>query len=191
MLENKGIILILSGPAGVGKDTITKILIKNYGFLKLISNTTRPERSDDKPGDYNFLTEEEYFKLLKSNKFISPKPIKYAGNYYGLKTDDLKNMISEDRNVVINLTGKTPFLVKNMFPHNTVLIYILYDYLNNLLKRLWQRNMEETEIRKRLEEDSRNLKYLFKYDKIIINKQNGQYTAAVEIFEYLISLFVC
>lgn len=188
MAENKGIVLILSGPTGVGKDEIAKILIKNYGFFQLPSNTTRPKRQDDKPGDYNYLTEEEYFEFLKNNKFINSKPIKYTGNYYGLKTDDLKNIIHEGKNVVMNLIGKTPFLIKNMFPHNAVLIYLLPDSMNNLLKRLEKRNMEDAEIKKRLEEDSRNLKYLFRYDKIIINKQGSPYTTAAEIFEYLENL---
>lgn len=190
MAENKGVALVLSGPTGVGKDRIAKILIKNYGFFQLTSNTTRPMRQDDNPNDYNFLTKKEYFELLKNNKFISPESIKYANNYYGLKTDDLAEMIYERKNVVMNLTGKTPFLVRNMFPYNAVLIYLLPDSINNLLKRLEKRNMGDTEIKKRLGEDSKNLKYLLRYDKIIINKQDNPYTAAAEIFEYLENLLL-
>lgn len=189
MAKKIPVALVLSGPTGVGKNRIAKILIRNYSFYQLISNTTRKKRPDDNPNDYIFLTDKEYFRLLKDNKFISPESIKYAGNYYGLKTDDLKKKIHEEgKDVVMNLTGETPFLVKNMFPCNTVLIYLLPDSLANLLKRLKQRNMEDAEIKKRLEEDSKNLKYLFRYDQIIINKQDRPYTAAAEIFEYLMTL---
>lgn len=177
--------VILSGPTGVGKSRIAQILINHYGFSQLISNTTRKERQDDKPEDYNFLTEKEYFEFLENKKFINSKPIKYAGKYYGLKIDDLKEMIYDGKKIIMSLTGETPFLIKKMFPYNTVLIYLLPNSADDLLNRLRQRNIRDTEIKKRLKDDAKNLKYLLRYDRIIINKQNKPYKVAAEIFEYL------
>lgn len=176
--------LIISGPTGAGKDTIANILIDCYGFKKLTSYTTRTQRADDKPGDYNFLTKDEYFELLKNNKFINSDPIKYGGNYYGLKIDDLKDKLLKGDNVIMSLTDKTPFLVKNIFPNNIILIYLLPSSKNEILSRLKQRKMTEKEVKKRLKEDSEHFKFILMYDKIFINKEGSPYTTAAEVFEY-------
>ena len=121
----KGIALIISGPTGVGKDTVANIIIEKYGAKKLTSFTTRPKREDDKEGDYVFLTKKEYFTLLREGKFIDSEPVIIHGHYYGLSIQNLKDSLNKLNITILNLAKNTLLLVKEIFPANTVLIYLM------------------------------------------------------------------
>jgi len=110
-IEKNGFIVIISGPPGVGKDTISNILTEKHGFKKLTSYTTRQKRTDDKEGDYYFLTEEEYFVRLGKNEFIYENPVKR-----GLSNEEVIKRINEYKNymplildydlIIVNQTDK-------------------------------------------------------------------------------------
>ena len=183
-IEKNGFIVIISGPPGVGKDTISNILTEKHGFKKLTSYTTRQKRNDDKEGDYYFLTEEEYFVRLGKNEFIYENPVIIHGAYYGLSIKDLENLLNECKNVIAILADNTPFLVKKRFPENTILIFILPPSGIALRKRLIKRGLSNEEVIKRINEYKNYMPLILDYDLIIVNQTDKQEDTADQIITY-------
>ncbi len=80
--------LVFSGPSGVGKGTLTELLITNHEFKKFVTCTTRKPRNGEKEGfDYFFYDLDEFLKKANSNEMHNVK--EYGGNYYGSLEKDM------------------------------------------------------------------------------------------------------
>lgn len=183
--KKKGFIIIVSGPPGVGKDTIANMLVKKYSFKKLTSYTTRQRRPDDKDGDYVYLSQKEYFMALTKGEFIDKNAVKIHEAFYGLSVKNLEELLNEDKTVIANLAKNTPFLVKRMFPQNTILIFILPPSGSALIERLTKRGMTGKEILKRIGEYQKYLNFIFDYDFIIVNYENKQEETINKIYRFI------
>lgn len=183
----KGITLIISGPTGVGKDTVANIIIEKYGAKKLTSFTTRPKRGDDKEGDYVFLTKKEYFTLLREGKFIDPEPVKIHGHYYGLSVKNLKNLLDKEKLVILILAKNIPLIVKEMFPANTVLVYLMPPSIKILKSRLKKRGVEKEKIFERLKKERQYFKFslISEYDFITTNEDGKQGETVEKIIKFI------
>lgn len=184
-VRKNGFIIVISGPPGVGKSTISDILIEKHGFKKLTSYTTRQKRPDDKEEDYHFLTEKEYFKCLKNNEFIDSNAVKIHGAYYGLSVKDLGEILKEKKNVISILADNAPFLVKKRFPESTILIFILPPSGIDLRQRLLKRGLSDEKTNKRINEYKNYMRLIFDYDLIIVNQTDKQEGAADKIFNFI------
>lgn len=88
--------LVFIGKSGSGKTEICKKLVESWGYNKVISTTTREQRNDEVSGkDYNFVSLNEFEDLVNSSSIVCKTF--YAGNYYGIRKEDLEN----PRNVII------------------------------------------------------------------------------------------
>ena len=103
--------LILIGASASGKTEIAKLLIKNHGFKKLVTSTTRKQRDGEVTGvDYNFLTVDEFWLKKQNNEFF--ETVIYDNNYYGTpKKNETNNVLIVDsmgaNNIYKNSLGHT------------------------------------------------------------------------------------
>lgn len=99
----KGKILIITGPSGVGKDTVMVELLKNHDNLRFCrSVTTRDKRPGEIEGvSYFFITREEYDRMDKNGELI--ESIEYLGNKYGTRYDEIDGAINNGENLVMIL----------------------------------------------------------------------------------------
>ena len=90
------LLVILSSPSGVGKTTLTKKIQQKYNNFKIsVSHTTRKPRSNEVDGvDYYFISEDEFKKLIKENKFY--EYAKIFENYYGTLKDNVDSTLNEN-----------------------------------------------------------------------------------------------
>ncbi len=104
-------IKILIGPSGSGKTSIAEVLVKDYGYSKPITCTTRKPRGGEIDGvDYHFLTQEDFVKQFSEGKFVE-RTI-YSGNFYGLRFQDLDP--SKDIVLVMDINGAKA--IKSRYP---------------------------------------------------------------------------
>ncbi|MEZ0535784.1 guanylate kinase [Caldicellulosiruptoraceae bacterium PP1] len=179
----KGVLYIISGPAGVGKGTIVSNLIKKNSNLKLsISKTTRKPRFNEIDGvNYFFTTKEDFEKEIKEGNFLEYAI--YNNNYYGTPKDFVLKTLNEGHDVILEIETQGALSVKQNFD-DSVLIFILPPSLTELKNRLYKRGTEtDDEINARLNIAQKEIEKIHLYDYFIINDYLDN---AVDIVEKII-----
>lgn len=152
--------IVLSGPSGSGKGTITEMLMNKMGYRKFTTCTTRPSRENEKNGfDYYFLSKEEFDNYVKNGVMYNIR--EYGGNLYGSFEKNMDN-IESNVPVIFQLTPDRALKMKEVNP-NTFLILILPPNVEELKNRWKDRSV------KRVEDDIKNLEDAMNYDFVVIN----------------------
>ncbi|WIA07595.1 MAG: guanylate kinase [Candidatus Phytoplasma cynodontis] len=172
--HKKGLIIIISGPSGVGKGTIRKSLFKRPGhnFFYSVSVTDRSPRKGEQEGkDYFFVTKEYFQKKIKENYFLEYK--KFLNNYYGTPYKTIIEYLNKGKEVILELDIQGALEIRNHYlGKKSVFIFITPPSKKHLYERLKKRNTESEEILKqRLAKADEELKFAFKYDYIVVNDE--------------------
>ncbi|AOF55017.1 MULTISPECIES: guanylate kinase [16SrI (Aster yellows group)] len=172
-LNKKGLLIVLSGPSGVGKATVRKALFEmtNHNFVYSVSATTRKPRPGEQDGkDYHFLTKEEFEKGIENNCFL--EWAKFIDHYYGTPKKQIQDFLKQGKEVFleIEVEGATHLRKKRM--PNTVFIFLVPPEKKALYDRLKKRGTEqEANIAKRIAKANNEFHLVHKYDYIVVNDE--------------------
>ncbi|MFB9861405.1 guanylate kinase [Salinicoccus siamensis] len=170
MTSEKGLLIVLSGPSGVGKGTVRKAIFDHpdTDFKYSISMTTRERREGETDGvDYFFKSKAEFEALIEADKFI--EYAEYVGNYYGTPVDYVEETMSKGHDVFLEIEVEGAKQVREKFPE-ALFIFLAPPDLNQLEQRLVNRGTDSPEIIKhRIDEAKRELKMMNLYDYVVIN----------------------
>ena len=170
MTSEKGLLIVLSGPSGVGKGTVRKAIFEHpdTDFKYSISMTTRPKREGEADGiDYFFKTKEEFEALIEQDKFI--EYAEYVGNYYGTPVDYVEQTMADGHDVFLEIEVEGAKQVREKFPE-ALFIFLTPPNLTQLEERLVNRGTDSPDIIKhRVEEAKRELKLMNLYDYVVVN----------------------
>lgn len=166
--NSEGLLVVVSGPSGVGKGTICKKILEEFSAWVSVSMTTRERREGEEEGiSYYFVTKEEFEKRIEKGMLL--EYAMYNGNYYGTPKDKILEHVEAGVDSILEIEVQGGEQVKKMFP-NSVLIYIAPPSKEVLKERLIGRNTESLEvIEKRIEIIEKEIKYLNIYDYIVVN----------------------
>ena len=180
----KGILMIVSGPAGVGKGTVVaKSVEESKGMIYLsISATTRTPRPIDKEGvTYFFKTKSDFEKMIENNELLEWAC--YVDNYYGTPKKPVMDALLQGKDVILEIEVQGALKVKENFPE-AVLTFIVPPSFLELENRLRGRNTEtEDEISKRLATAKTEFSMIEKYDYVVEN--NTVEEAVSDLFSIL------
>lgn len=168
-MAERGLLIVISGPSGVGKDAILDIYMPDIErCVRSISATTRPKRDGEEHGkSYYFMSREEFEALLNQGEML--EYTEYNGHYYGTPKKSVKNMLDEGTNVILKIEVEGGLQVKKLYP-DAVLIFIVAPSWQVLEQRLRNRGTEsEQAIQGRLKIARFEISQANKYDYIIIN----------------------
>ncbi|MCK1977232.1 guanylate kinase [Jeotgalicoccus huakuii] len=170
MVSDKGLLIVLSGPSGVGKGTVRKAIFDHpeTNFKYSISMTTRNKREGEVDGvDYFFKTREEFETLIRQDKFI--EYAEYVGNYYGTPVDYVKETTANGHDVFLEIEVEGAKQVREKFPE-ALFIFLAPPTLSQLEERLIGRGTDSQEvIDHRIREAKRELNMMNLYDYVVIN----------------------
>lgn len=169
MIEEKGILFILSGPSGVGKGTVRKELFDRKTDLRYsISMTTREKRPGEVEGvDYFYKTNPEFEKLIAENKLL--EYAKFVNNYYGTPKEYVEQTLAEGYDVFLEIEVQGALQVKKNFPEG-VFIFLFPPSLEELKNRIVSRGTEtEDLILNRLKEARNEIEMMDAYDYVVVN----------------------
>lgn len=170
-MNNNGIILIVSGPSGVGKGTVCSRLVDKYPdeYVLSISATSRKPRGQEVDGkEYFFKTKEEFEQMISEGKFL--EYAQYVGNYYGTPLEWVKDKLDKGVNVILEIDVQGGFQVKKKCP-GAVTIFVMPPDKKELLKRLGGRGTEnQKQIEKRIQRAGEEMKFAEEYDYVITNE---------------------
>ncbi len=165
----KGKVVVISAPSGTGKTTVCKKLLQqNPNMVFSVSYTTRQKRPSEVDGkDYHFVTEEEFKKLIKQDKFV--EWAKVYNHYYGTPKQPLIKAISSGKDILLDIDVQGGKNIKKIFPDG-IFIFLLPPSWSVLKKRILCRNQDNVkEIKLRLKNVIKELKFIKYYDYIVIN----------------------
>lgn len=180
-LNEKGLLVIMSGPSGVGKGTIRKALfeIPDNNFCYSVSMTTRKPREGEVDGqDYFFVTKEEFKKRIKENGFL--EYAEFVGEYYGTPIDYIEQRMDAGKEVIVEIEVQGALQIHEQIPE-AVFIFIVPPSKQALIDRLKNRGTDTPKvIEKRIEKAEREYSLAYKYDYIVVNDE--VYNAADRIY---------
>jgi len=152
------IIAVISGPSGVGKDTIYGLLSKKYPerFIQTVSHTTRAPRDGERDGvNYHFVTKERFDEMKADGQFL--ESAEFCGNYYGTSHAEVRRCLDSGKIAILIIEVQGAETIrKYAFDHqdievSLVTIFIRPPSLQELEKRLRERKTDNDEqIQKRL-----------------------------------------
>ena len=180
-MKDKGLIVVVSGPAGSGKGTVMKYIKENPDFVFSISRTTRYTREGEVDGvHYYFVTKEEFKQKLLEDDFL--EHTEYCGEFYGTPKSLVYEQLEKGKNVILEIEVDGAMQIKAKCP-DAVLIMLLPPSFSVQEARLRGRGTDpEDKILKRLEQTRRELTLVDHYDYVIINEDNKAKEAADDIF---------
>ena len=171
-LNERGLLVIISGPSGVGKGTVRKALFEMEGhdLVYSISMTTRPQREGEVDGiDYFFVTVEEFEKRINEGKFL--EYAKFVGHYYGTPKDKIDEQLAKGKEVVLEIEVQGANQVREK-AKDGVFIFIAPPSRNALYRRLLRRGTDsKTSIKNRMDKANREFPLAHKYDYIVVNDE--------------------
>ena len=164
-LDKKGLLIVLSGPSGVGKGTVRNALfnMEGHNLTFSVSMTTRAPRVGEEEGvHYYFVTKEEFQANIDKGNFLEHAVV--FDNMYGTPKDAVLKKLERGRNVILDIDVQGGLQVKKAMPE-AVMIFILPPSMEVLRERLVGRNTDsedviEKRLGKALNEKNKNLKFL-------------------------------
>lgn len=168
-MNKQGILVVVSGFSGAGKGTVMKRLLKKYGQYALsVSVTTRPPREGEQEGkDYFFRTREEFERLIAQDALIEYAA--YVENYYGTPRAYVENMLSQGKDVILEIEIQGAMKIKKRIP-DALLIFVAPPSMEELERRIRGRGTETPEqILSRLRRAGEEAEGMDAYDYLLVN----------------------
>ena len=169
-MNKKNTIFLISGPSGVGKDTVIKTLNEsNLNIKNIVTITTRKIRVNEiNNKDYIFVNKKEFENLIKKNKLIEWSEV--YGNFYGVPKDQINQNLKNQNKIIIKTDIQGVKKLKQKFINATT-IFIMPPDVRTLLNRLKSRKTDSVEdITKRSNIAIKEIEEKNMFDHIIINK---------------------
>lgn len=167
--KKQGLLIVLSGPSGSGKNTVCDEFKKNNSNVwESISMTSRKPRKGEEDGKaYYFVSEEEFEKNIKEDKML--EYARFAGNYYGTPRDSVQKHLDKGEDVILVIEIQGALQIKKKIPH-ALFIFLLPPSMRELKRRLTDRNTESKEkVMERFETAYKEINELSKYNYVIVN----------------------
>lgn len=178
----KGLIFVISGPAGSGKGTVVKLLremIPDLGFS--VSATTRAPRPGEVDGvNYYFMDRERFKSLLEDGMIL--EHTEYCGNFYGTLKSEAERVLSEGRDIILEIEVEGALQVKRLMPDECVTVMLIAPDRVELERRLRGRGTESDEvIKSRLERAVTEVGLAENYDYVVVNETDHSDECAEQI----------
>src|SRR5258707_3179099 len=165
-----GVLFVLVGPAGVGKNAIMKRVMEKLSIHQLPTITTRSIRIGEQEGrEHHFVTLERFKEMIADNALIEHQEV-YPGKFYGTPRKPMQTALAEGKNLVADIEVVGAQALKEAFPDNVTLIYIAPPTIEDLERRLRiHRQMSEEEIQTRLKRVPFELSFADHCDYQVVN----------------------
>ncbi len=168
-LKKQGLLIVVSGPSGAGKDSVCNLVASyNPNLWISVSCTSRDIRKGEVEGvNYFYLTKDEFEEKIKNNEFLEYAT--YNNSYYGTPLYKIKEKLNEGKDVVLVIEVQGALKVKKLYP-NAIFIFILPPSMEELRNRLIKRGTENYEkIIDRFRMAYKEINEISKYNYVIVN----------------------
>ena len=166
------LLIVITGPSGVGKDAALNEMKKaGLPFHYVVTATTRPKRSGERDGvDYQFLSEDEFNRLLGTNQFLEWAIV--YGNYYGVPKREVAKALREGQDAIVKVDIQGAATIKRILP-DAVFIFLMPPSMQELGNRLRQRQgIALAELNLRLNKARKEIENLSLCDYVVVSHKD-------------------
>ena len=180
----KGLLVVVSGPAGSGKGTVNHILLESPDFAFSVSATTRAPRPGEVNGvNYHYISVEDFKASIEKDELLEYTC--YCGNYYGTLRSATEEALNAGKNLILEIEVEGALNIKRLCPE-AVLIMLLPPSFAVQEQRLRGRATETEEvILRRLDRTKEEMEFLDHYDYVVYN-EDGAAEACAEVIRSIV-----
>lgn len=168
-MYRKGLVVVISGPAGVGKGTVIKqVKARMDNLIYSVSATTRKPRCGEIEGtNYFFKSVEEFESMIENDELL--EWVKYVDNYYGTPRSFVEDCVDKGIDIIVEIEVEGAMMIKHKYPE-CLMIFVLPPSFDELVNRISGRGTESMEvIDKRMIKAKAELKQVYNYDYGVVN----------------------
>lgn len=174
-------LMVLSGPSGVGKDSVLAYLRKQVPDICVaVTATTRDPRPGERDGNnYHFLSRADYNRMLDAGELLAPADV--HGHRYGVPLDEIVRPLGEGADVIVKIDVQGAMDVRHRIPQ-AIFVFLAPPSLPELIRRLKDRHTElPDDLERRIRDASFEMEQLPRYDYAVVNGSEGAEKAAQSI----------
>lgn len=179
-VNGNGLLIVVSGPSGAGKDTICRNLVEKTDNTWIsVSMTSRSPRNGEVEGkDYYFVTKEEFEEKIKEDKFL--EYAMYNNNYYGTPKEKLEDYLNSGIDVILAIDIQGAVNIKKLIP-SALFIFIMPPDMKTLKRRLIDRKTESKEkVVERFKTAYNEINHVQKYNYVVVNDEVDKAVSKVQ-----------
>lgn len=170
MSDTRGLLIVLSGPSGVGKGTVRAAIFKNniYNYVYSVSATTRQMRPGEVDGvDYYFVSKEQFKQYIEEDALL--EYAEYVGNYYGTPIQKIEENLAAGNDVFLEIEVQGALKVRERMPEG-IFIFLAPPSLDELKSRITGRGTDrEDVILERMQMAKEEIEMMQHYDYVVVN----------------------
>ena len=180
------LLLILSGPSGVGKDTVARLIIERRpdSFYFVVTATTRAPRPDERDGvDYMFVTFDEFARMIEANELLEYAVV--YNDYKGIPKQQIRDALSSGRDVILRVDVQGAATVRRLIP-NAISVFLTTRSEQGLVRRLRQRKQDTAEgMALRTATARQEMKRAVEFDYCVVNPEDEPEKAVQQVLSII------
>lgn len=168
--EPRPVLVVLSGPSGVGKDaTLDMLRASGHPFHFVVTTTTRPIRPNEVNGrDYHFVSVGEFAEMIEKNELLEYAVV--YGDYKGIPKEQVRAALASGKDVVMRIDVQGAATIRKLVP-NAITIFLNAESEEELVRRLQERKTESADnLKMRIATARQELKRMFEFDYVVVNR---------------------
>ena len=184
------LLIVLSGPSGVGKDAVlARMKALDYPLKYITTLTTRPQRPNERNNiDYHFVSMERFQEMIKNSELLEWANV--YGHWYGIPKEEVKQALDQGQDVMVKIDIQGAATIKKILPQ-TISVFLMPPSVKELLRILKQRHTESpSDLALRLKTAEAEIKQLPLFDYIVVNRWD-EIDAAVSEIKAIITAEKC
>jgi guanylate kinase len=189
-IPEKPLLLVLSGPSGVGKDAVlSRLRERGYPLHYTVTATTRPQRVEEREGvDYYFLPAARFREMVNGGGFLEWANV--YGHWYGVPREPVEQALKRGQDVIIKADVQGAKTIRSLIPQ-AILIFLMAPTDEELTVRLRRRHTESpSELARRLETAREEMRHLPMFDYVVMNHED-RVDVAVDQIQAIITAEKC
>lgn len=183
---NYPLLLILSGPSGVGKDTVARMLIERRpdSFYFVVTATTRPPRDNERHGvDYVFVTFDEFARMIEEDELLEHAVV--YNDYKGIPKQQIRDALASGRDVILRVDVQGAATVRRLIP-NAISVFLTTRTEGGMVRRLQQRKQDTAEgMALRTATARQEMKRVEEFDYCVVNPENQPEIAVEQVLSII------
>jgi len=164
------LLIVLSGPSGVGKDAVlARMKESGYPLEYIVTLTTRPRRPSERNSiDYHFISADKFQEMIKNNELLEWANV--YGNWYGVPKEEVKRALDKGQDTMVKVDIQGAASIKKILPQ-AIFIFLMPPSMEELRLRLKQRHTESpANLDLRLKTAEAEIKQLYLFDYVVVNR---------------------